>query len=248
MLSPPGRVLIVGAAEQLPDVVHANLADADITRISDDAPLHELEAAAPFDQVIVVEPTRAVAWAWVQYTCLGGLVLCVLDPTGLTARPVLLRREAERAHGQFLASGEALKGPTIDLDTSPVAASRVNRDSRHRRTNLPLRVWELDVPWFLAAVTMPDGLTLSRLPDATGGVCGVALSTADGSWCEITTSRDPHRRAVVEGGPVDLFGHLARTYRQWEDLGRPSWNQLTLTVTPTEHVIRGGHAEWRLLE
>lgn len=242
------RALMVGA-DPLPPSLNRLVAHARVTRIAADAPLDAVVEHAPYDLVIVTDPVRAVAWAWVRHLLPNGLLLCVLDPSGIVGHAALLRRESTSARGRFLAHDEGWPAPPVDPEDMPVHASLVDPDSRHARTNLPLHLWELGVPWFLAAATMPDKLTLSRV-QASGAVRGIRLATADGSWCEITGGHPDGRRHVAEGGPGDLFEHLAHTHREWQNLGRPGWERLTLTVTADEHKIGldDGSAEWSMPE
>lgn len=242
------RVLLLGDTDPLREPLRAAVNRADLTSLPGEAALSQIAGRAPYDGIIVSAPTRAVAWAWVQHTRPGGLLMCVLNPTGLAGRCVALRCYPNRACGSFLDDG--LSVPRLDLGRAPSRPSRADRDTRHARTNLPLRVWELGVPWYLATATMPDGLTLSRIGSDAATDRGICLAASDGSWCEITTGHPDGRRHVAEGGPSDLFGHLAHTHRQWQELGQPGWDRLTLTVTPDEHVIRvdDGAAEWRLPE
>lgn len=244
------RVLLLGDTDPLHERLQAAVSRADLIGMPADSPLSQIAGRAPYDRIIVSAPTRAVAWAWVQHTRPGGLLLCVLNPTGLASRCVALRCYPDRACGRFLDDGQGLAVPQFDPGCTPYRPSRADRDTRRARTNMPMRVWQLGVPWYLAAATMPDGLTLSRVHDDVATDRGIRLATDDGSWCEITTGHPDDRRHVAEGGQQDLFGHLVRTHRQWHDLGQPGWDRLTLTVTPDEHVIRldDGAAEWRLPE
>lgn len=238
------RVLVLGDANSL--LGAPGLDGIDVIVVPFDAPLGDLARHAPYDRVIVTEPTRAVAWAWVDCTRLGGLILCRLDPTGYAARAVVVEVGGASTSGRFPASS-ALHAPS--LTELPAAPRRTDPLARRARTSLPLRPWELGVPWFLAAATMPDGLMLSRIADDAGQAVGIDLHTADGSWCQITRL-DADHRLVVESGPADLFGHVAGIQRRWCDLGRPGWDRLILAVTPDEHVVRldDGTAEWQFPE
>lgn len=251
LITRPGdRVLIVGSRATLPDHMRASLASANVEEVPTDAPLDALAEHAPHDLVIVTKPVRSVAWAWVQHTRPGGLLLCVLDPSGLAGHAVLLRCETSRAFGRFLIHDPGLDTTPVDPERAPSLTSLADDDSRHARTSLPLRVWELGVPWYLATATMPDGLTLNRVHDNTGTVRCIRLATADGSWCEITEGHPDGRRHVAEGGHKNLFHHLAGKHREWHDLGCPEWERLTVAVTPDAHVISldDGRAAWTLPE
>lgn len=134
-------------------------------------------------------------------------------------------------------------------DDLPVRPRQTDPEARHGRTVLPLRLWELGVPWFLATATMAYGLTIGRIGDDAGQIAGLELRAGDGAWCQITPL-DADHRLVIEGGPADLFAHLVRVHTDWRDAGSPGWERLRLTVTPTAHTIDvpGSGARWRLPE
>ncbi|MGH8964651.1 MAG: hypothetical protein ACRDXB_04880, partial [Actinomycetes bacterium] len=70
---------------------------------------------------------------------------------------------------------------------------------------------------------------------STGGPGAEFYVAADGSWRELTTLTDGSRR-VHEGGPRRLWAHIEDTIRRWrQQLGRPGWDRLGLTVLADGH-------------
>lgn len=228
------RVLVVGhnAARAARDLREA-ADDIEVYVIAKAAPLALLLEHAPYDSMLITEPVRSVAWDWIRNTRPGGLIACVYDPTGITGQPVLLRQRGTEATGAFLANGaDPLAPRKPDLAKLGVKSFEASQAARRRRTTLPLCPWDVPLSWYLAAFTMPDGLTLARTPDG-----GVLLETADGSRCHVAR-RGSHRQ-VVEDGPENLFDHLVHVHRQWQDEGHPAWTRIQLTVTSNAHILAG---------
>lgn len=153
---------------------------------------------------------------------------------------MLLRQRGIEAAGAFLANGaDPLTPRKPDFAELRVKQFEASHAARRGRTTLPLCPWDLPLPWFLATLTMPDGLALGRTLDG-----GVLLETADGSRCHITPRG--RYREVVEDGPANLCDHFVQVHRQWQDAYRVSWNRLDLTVTRKAHTVAGvGPQVWR---
>jgi len=235
------RVLVVGPdVDGIVDELQAACASGSVHRIEAASSLDNLIANSPYDAILITEPVHRVAWAWVQHTRRGGVIACVLDPNATGGRPVVLTRDDGEASGRFLTTGV---GPLRSSD--PVLDRPLARDpgrhARYGRTTLPLQLWRLRVPWFLATGTMPDVLRIGAAADTT------ILEAPDGSWCQLTDGADGYRY-VIEGGPLGLFRLFAETYDRWDDAGRPGLNQVHVTVTPDRHVLalEGTLQRWEL--
>lgn len=234
------RVLIVGNHDGCADQLRAHSTEVIVLDVQ--APLADLIEYGPYDRIVVTEPVHSVAWAWVQNTRRGGLIACEFNPSGAAGQPVLLRRGDTAARGRFLATVAA----TPDFAPEPVPRTEIGADTRHARTSLPLHRWACPVPWFLATLTMPDGLAIARLDHPAG----IRLQTREGSWCEVTGTPGDTYCCVVEGGPVSLWKRFADAHRTWQEAGEPGWDRFGLTVTADEHTVwlDGTNQRWRLPE
>ncbi len=162
-------------------------------------------------------------------------MLVDLKPSVHAGNLVLLTRHADRLEGRFLprwAGFMAMRGTdrapetprrTIDLDAGARSSTRLE----------PLP-WSSLVPWFLAQASMPGEVTF--------GYQGIqqqwaVFSTNDGSWAAVTTK--PGEREVRQGGPVRIWDAFEAAEGMWDELGRPNWDRLGLTVTPD-----GRHRVW----
>lgn len=234
------RLLVVGDAAtdlQLP-------ADIEVHTIAKSAPLDALLKRAPYDAVLVVDPTRAVAPDWTRHTRSGGLIACVYDPTGCAGQPILLRHRGREATGTFLARGRGPLRPRMpEPAVLPVASFQPSDDARHGRTTLPLYPWQDPVLWFLATCTIGEGMTLARTSDD-----GLLIVAKDGSKCQLAQHGD--YRHVAEDGPDDLFGHIVRAHDHWHSASRPGWDRVRLTVAGDQHLVTvdGYPSTWSLAE
>lgn len=190
---------------------------------------------APFNRIIATCSLPAVPWTWAEQLRGGGLVLVDLKPSVHAGNLVLLTRHADRLEGRFLprwAGFMAMRGAdrapetprrTIDLDAGARSSTRLE----------PLP-WSSLVPWFLAQASMPGEVTFGyRGTQQQWAV----FSTSDGSWAAVTTK--PGEREVRQGGPVRIWDAFEATQGRWDELGRPNWDRLGLTVTPD-----GRHRVW----
>lgn len=234
------RLLVVGDAWtdlQLP-------AEIELHTIGTNAPLDALLEGAPYDAALIVDPTRTVASDWIRHTRPGGLIGCVYDPTACAGQPVLLRHRGREATGNFLASEcVPLQARMPDPAGLPPASFEPSGQARHSRTGLPLYPWQQPVPWFLATCTIGEGLRLARISDG-----GLLIKAKHGSRCRLTQHGDD--RHVVEDGPHNLFGHIARAHEQWRSASRPDWTRIRLTVAGDQHrvTIDGYPSTWLLAD
>lgn len=190
---------------------------------------------APFDRIIATCSLPAVPWTWAEQLRGGGLVLVDLKPSVHAGNLVLLTRHADRLEGRFLprwAGFMAMRG----ADRAPETPGRtIDLDAGTRSSTLlePLP-WSSLVPWFLAQASMPGEVTFGyRGTQQQWAV----FSTNDGSWAAVTTK--PGEREVRQGGPVRIWDAFEATQGRWDELGRPNWDRLGLTVTPD-----GRHRVW----
>lgn len=223
------RVLVVGDNS----TAAALQADADtiaVHHMEPGAPLEVLTAHAPYDRVLVTEPTRAIAWDWVRNTRRGGLIVCVYDPSGASGQPVVLRRHGSEASGTFLPTASAPLLPRRPMvHDLAITTFQPSPRARHARTSVPLYPWVEPVPWFLATAAMPDGFSVACTLDGS-----VVLSAASGSR-SLIADQGSHRQ-VVDDGPVDLFPHVGQAHQHWQEAHEPDWGRVRLTVS-TRHVL-----------
>jgi methyltransferase of ATP-grasp peptide maturase system len=190
---------------------------------------------APFDRIIATCSLPQVPWTWAEQVREEGLVLVDLKPSVHAGNLVLLKRHADRLEGRFLprwAGFMAIRDedsapetivPAVDLDEGPRSTTRLD----------PLP-WSSLVPWFLAQAAMPGTVAFGYRGDTA------VFSTDDGSWTMISLKPDDGgEREVRQGGPVRLWDAFEAAQRAWDELGRPSWDRLGLTVTPD-----GRHRIW----
>lgn len=229
-----GRLLVLGQTGVEAEAVQAD-EQAEVLRLPTDAPLSALVARGPYEEIVVAEPTRAVAWAWVENTILGGRIQCILDPTGLAAAPLALQRAEDAAIGGFCPTS-AHMGFGPEPGALPSLPRERDPHPRHARTVLPLRLWDMAVPWFLAVSRMPETPRLARVHDDSGDDIGFRLQVGR-SWFEITGPAEGEHRDIVEGGKGHLFHQVTETYRRWSDLGEPGWEHLGLIITPLAHLV-----------
>ncbi|GLY50974.1 methyltransferase domain-containing protein [Lentzea sp. NBRC 102530] len=189
---------------------------------------------APFDRIIATCSVPEVPWAWAEQVRENGLVLVDLKPSVHAGNLVLLTRHADRLEGRFLhrwAGFMAIRdtdGPPGNVTTiDPVEGVR----SVTRLEPLP---WASLVPWFLTQATMPGEVAFGHRGNAA------MFSTADGSWAAVSQEPDAEgEREVRQGGPVRIWDEFEAAQRTWDELGRPDWDRLGLTVTPD-----GRHRVW----
>jgi len=63
------------------------------------------------------------------------------------------------------------------------------------------------------------------------GAFDVFLTSADGSWCEVSDHTDNRTRQVWEAGPTPLWRAIENANQLWHELGQPGWDRFGLTAT-----------------
>ncbi len=190
---------------------------------------------APYDRIMATCSVSAIPRAWLDQTRIGGLILADLKLSVHAGNLVLLTRLTDRAEGRFertWAGFMALR-PTVPATATPtVAGRRVTRDraqARMRTTDVgQLHPWDNLVVWFLAQLTVPGEIGYGHTVNGAGDVF---LTSADGSWCEVSNHIGSATRQVWEAGPTPLWRALEDADQLWHDLGRPGWDRFGLTVT-----------------
>jgi methyltransferase of ATP-grasp peptide maturase system len=195
-------------------------------------------AHAPYDRIIATCSVPAVPWAWAEQLRPGGLLLTDVKVGMHAGSLALLRRHADRLQGQFLPKWAGFM-PMRNSNTapSPPPPSMPSGSADASTTRIDPEPWTNLVPWFLAqAGSTPVTGFGRRGPDLDL----TTFSTADGSWCEVTSTPDPDgQRVVRQGGPGRLWEAIERAHAEWIEHGRPGWERLGLTVTPD-----GVHRLW----
>ncbi len=72
---------------------------------------------------------------------------------------------------------------------------------------------------------------------ADGRPGDVFLTSADGSWCEVSNHTDNGTRQVWEAGPTRLWRAIEDADELWHQLGQPGWDRFGLTVTEDQQWI-----------
>ncbi|ASO22750.1 protein-L-isoaspartate O-methyltransferase [Actinoalloteichus hoggarensis] len=236
------RVFSVDIETELVDLARLRLASLGLapTLLAADG-AEGLPGHAPYDRIIATCSVRRVPWAWAEQTRPGGLVLTDLKAALHAGSLVCLRRRHDRLEGRFLprwAAFMALRGAACDAgrpEPPPRAAGVQGMTALDSEPASEL------VPWFLAQAELPCIVSIGlRGRAAGGGPRWSTVAAADGSWCEVAVrADDTGRRVVRQGGPVQIWDRLERAVREWEDLDRPDWGRLGLTVRPD-----GLHTVW----
>lgn len=252
-----GHVYSIDVDPKLVEVARPRLVDLGYTPTlvagdgADGLPGH-----APFDRIIATCSVGRIPWAWVEQTRQGGLILADLKLSIGTGNLVLLRKTSSgKAEGRFdpvFASFMALRHSTTPTPESrqPRAEETTGRTTTHSATP-----WHNSVLWFLAALTMPCGLTYSYhglrggepptdLSDPSAMFATVGLSLPDGSWCDIDiTGNGDGTRTVTEAGPTCIWHHIEQATELWRAVGEPGWDRLGLTVGPATQTVWLDHPD-----
>ncbi|MGH3784790.1 MAG: methyltransferase domain-containing protein [Pseudonocardiaceae bacterium] len=216
---------------------------------------------APYDRIVATCSVPAIPWAWLEQTRIGGLILADLKLSVHAGNLVRLRRLADRAEGRFertwagfMALRPTTPGPTTPAaKTATAAGHQVIRDraqATRRTTQLQqLRPWDNLITWFLAQLTVPDEIGYGHTV-REGRPEDVFLTSADGSWCEVSNHTHNGTRQVWEAGPTALWRAIEDADQLWHALGQPGWDRFGLTVTAERQWIwldspNGDHA-WPL--
>lgn len=198
---------------------------------------------APFDRIIGTCAVPRIPCAWVEQTSPGGVILADLKPAlGAGGLVRLTRTAADRVEGRF----DATYATFMDLRHTAGATKpghHVSRDhdrAQRRTTSLsPTTPWDALLVWFLASFDLGTNVEYGYTgPDTTTPPTATWLTTADGSWAEITLAADTDgQHTVIEGGPRQLWCILEHAHQQCADLGQPTWDRFGLTVTPQQQTV-----------
>ncbi|MPZ64442.1 MAG: methyltransferase domain-containing protein [Pseudonocardiaceae bacterium] len=194
---------------------------------------------APYHRVIATCSVSAIPRAWLEQTRIGGLILADVKLSVHAGNLVLLRRHADRVEGRFDRNWAGFMSLRREVAraASPVDAGEPVARDRHeavlRTTDVDtLRPWDNLVAWFLAQLTVPTEIGYRHtLDEQTGRPADVLLTTADGSWCEISDRTDDGFREVREAGPTPLWRAVENAHQLWQQLGQPGWDRFGLTAT-----------------
>jgi hypothetical protein len=185
----------------------------------------------------------AIPRAWLDQTRIGGLILADLKLSVHAGNLVLLTRLADRAEGRFdrtWAGFMALRPNTPATAAPTVAGQQVTHDRaqvRPRTTDLgQLRPWDNLLTWFLAQLTVPGEIGYGHALNGEHPE-DVFLTSADGSWCEVSNHADNGTRQVWEAGPTALWRAVENADRRWRELGQPGWDRFGLTATTEQQWI-----------
>ncbi|MGH3912238.1 MAG: hypothetical protein ACRDTC_02320 [Pseudonocardiaceae bacterium] len=129
-----------------------------------------------------------------------------------------------------------------DADQAPENATTVRdvQGGTRSTTHLDPLPWSSLVPWFLAQARMPGELAFGYRGATEQGPEWAVFSARDGSWCAVRMHVDGTGELEVrQDGPVKMWNEFEATHKMWDELGRPSWDRLGLTVTPD-----GRHQVW----
>ena len=192
-----------------------------------------LPGAAPFDRIIATCSVSSIPMAWVGQLSSRGRILTDLKITGAAGNLVDLRSvSGGQLEGRFLPKWAGF----MPLRSQVESASMVDRlpQTEERLTTTPSANpwWDHQVVWFLAALTLPSGITTGvRLDPNTMTPTATTMQAADGSWVEVTLGADDGGHREVCGSSGDLWSAVENAYELWRELGEPGWDAFGLTVS-----------------
>jgi protein-L-isoaspartate O-methyltransferase len=197
---------------------------------------------APYDRIIGTLSVPAVPWAWAEQLRDGDRVLIDVKRGLHAGNLVLLHKHPGRLEGRFLAKWAAFMA-IRDTDAAPPIMPSVAvqpEDGQRSSTRIDPQPWTAAVPWLLASARLPRQRTFGYRGFTETGPEWATFTGDDGSWCMVRMQPDEQGvREVREGGPGAIWAAFERTYAEWDDLDRPGWDRLGLTVTPD-----GQHRVW----
>lgn len=199
--------------------------------------IHGLPEHAPFDRIIATCSVPAVPWEWARQLAPDGTILVDLKLANSAGNLVHLHRVGDRLEGRFTARWAAFMAMRSAVRPELVARSGRASGGRSRPTDAPAAPWsEATVVWFLAQLRLPPGVSFGYdLDDDTRRPVATTFAAPDGSWARVSLTD----ATVTEAGDTPLWPNIEWAYEQWNAAGRPSWDQLGLTVSPD-----GAHRIW----
>lgn len=181
---------------------------------------------APYDRIIATCSLPTVPRAWIDQTRPGGRILVSLGRSLDVGALSLLTVHADgSATGPFLPQYGSFM-PARSTRTQPGRLdTALQQRGETRATSL---VYDLDAPWMFSAALLLPGLTWTGFTPADTGLHQDWLLAPDGSWAAHTSATG----TVEEHGPRHLWDELEHHHHTWTTHGRPTRENLGLTITP----------------
>jgi protein-L-isoaspartate(D-aspartate) O-methyltransferase len=182
----------------------------------------------PYDRIISTVGVRRVPYGWLTAAKPGGLILVNLY-SDLATNAIF----ALTVHGDGMASGQAPIGgtfmPTRD-NIMPFSFTLHDKAEGTRTpTQLPGSVLDDFGPFYLFASLIMRDVQLHYFPHDDELRPG--LLDRDRSWAYELNGN------AIHGGPRNLWSQLEEVHAIWEHHGRPSREQLGLTVTKDQQTL-----------
>ncbi|MGH3885593.1 MAG: ATP-grasp peptide maturase system methyltransferase [Pseudonocardiaceae bacterium] len=190
---------------------------------------------APFDRVIATCSVTAIPPAWLTQVQPGGIILTNLYRQLIGGSLVRLTiREDRSATGQLLDDWGGFMPVRTHLYTDPAQLIRAasQQDGDKHASHLPALVSEDGQAWVVLADLLMAEVSRTDIARADGDVQW--LVHPDGSWAYHDTTG-----IIEQGGPRRLWNELEQIHELWTDNGKPTRDQIGLTVTPS-----GDHHIW----
>lgn len=192
-----------------------------------------LPSGAPYDRIEATVAVSSIPYAWVQQVREGGLILADLKVGTAAGNLVVLQRDGYVAEGRFdggYAAFMAMRHPSrVEPPTTLVDAASLATATGV--TRVPPKAWENSVPWFLAALNLPEGTTYGFALDTQYMPTAALFTAPDGSRATVSLDGEEGAWRCEQSGPHRLWDEVERAYALWWNLGRPSWERFGLTVT-----------------
>lgn len=199
-----------------------------------------LPDGAPYDRIIATCAVRCIPRAWVAQLAPGGVLLADIKGSINAGNIVKLQKpcDADLVQGNFLPWWAGFM--TMAHDDSPPHASQPletdDGDITHRSSALGPEALDNPVLAFLAQAHLPADVELRQR--LIGDQWATVLRTRSGSWCSVEPRADATSRyQIQEGGPTRLWEFVEAAYRQWSDIGNPTWDRFGITVTDHDQRI-----------
>ncbi|MGH3568275.1 MAG: methyltransferase domain-containing protein [Pseudonocardia sp.] len=202
-----------------------------------------LAGHAPYDRIVSTCAVPAIPDAWSSQLTPGGMLLTDVKGGLSAGNLVTLTRDDRGAlSGRFLPWWAGFMPMRHQQGIAP--ATKPQGDAEVRRvTTIPPSVLDEPVLAFLAQLHLPTGTSL-RLRGDDDGSLSTLLVAPDGSWGQVAHTPKGHDRHQLIQAGQPLWARVEHAASLWEELARPSWEHLSLTVEPggpqQVHVDRPG--------